>query len=984
MPNPRSPYRSGAQAGFTLPAILVVVGALLILAVGILLVTNIERSTARSFVDRERAELAAKAGLEELKGILLKEAANDDFTVIQSTLAAPITAGTQTAPHLFLVRGESKASAYSYRYVPLFSSIKGQSVNSKFEPPTLEPLVGNSTIDYNEFTTLPYNDKVRVSWLPVKDDAGRTVARYAFWVEDLQGRLDPKLIGNQDGTGLTHTRAAWPFPAAGLNPKPESTEQMNLNQVALFSIDPAATVDSQGDLEKNFFKNRKALISPESLQAAAETNPILTRITDKSAGFIGELVEKRSRAVEEGLVSGIQTYLEQPIVPYAEGIDPSVAGKPKLNLNKLIATGGADAVDEMATFIKKALPGFENRKGGFPDNYLKTLAANAIDYADTDKKATLGTDYRGLDAYPLVSEFLMRFRWDDVKVENGRKYVMIKVATYVELWNMTDKVVSGDVEVTHDTRYSFPLGANPEVSLADMTDATPVLAKSDGSYWYPAQTLSLNPNEYRLIKCGEVTYKLDAGTAAFFVPSPLLLQNEKYGESKATYKMKWNGQVVDQARGGIHRNDCSLKYPTGDKQAVRTTIPGHSYAGGPGAFIDNMGDSRMCYYLSAPQDASAYPANYSPNRRNIRYQIYKGDGSTKPKVYGRVLPAEWPDGGHNSTCESTAGLTQSNTQLDPDASVFQLAAGSVLRNPPADEAPMRLSGLPDGWFYSATELGRVYDPIMWNTATPSGAGLPWGDVLTSTAADPRRGGGNTLRIGRPEHPMFDKPDQPGLEAYHLLDLFHAGRSRSASAADREGLLVLSQGQVNINTAGRDALRAIAVGALTMDPKMSKRTSDNHDILALMAPPVNLYKMPASEINNEANRIADAIILRRKTTPFPSPAALAEVRDSPGAGGKPLFGNKDLIADGTSIERSDSAAEEIFARVYEASTVRSRNYRVWIVGQSLAPTKSTTAAPEVLSEVRKVFNVFADPGERTTAGTIDPSKCKITVTHENDF
>ena len=67
---------------------------------------------------------------------------------------------------------------------------------------------------------------------------------------------------------------------------------------------------------------------------------------------------------------------------------------------------------------------------------------------------------------------------------------------------------------------------------------------------------------------------------------------------------------------------------------------------------------------------------------------------------------------------------------------------------------MRLSNL--GRFYSATELGRVYDPILWNVALPAGANLPWGDVQTTTAADSRRGGGNTLRIGRPEHPMFDK------------------------------------------------------------------------------------------------------------------------------------------------------------------------------------------------------------------------------------
>ena len=62
--------RPAQHPGFALPAVLIVIGALLILAVGVLLVTGIERDTARSFVDRERADLAARAGLEELRGIL--------------------------------------------------------------------------------------------------------------------------------------------------------------------------------------------------------------------------------------------------------------------------------------------------------------------------------------------------------------------------------------------------------------------------------------------------------------------------------------------------------------------------------------------------------------------------------------------------------------------------------------------------------------------------------------------------------------------------------------------------------------------------------------------------------------------------------------------------------------------------------------------------------------------------------------------------
>lgn len=967
-------------AGFTLPAILVITGALLILAVGILLATGIERSTARSFVDRQRAELAARAGLEDIRGIFNLETANDDFIVLQSTLATPITDGRDSAPQLFLARGkmdENDKTRYSFRYVPLFSTLTQPASNSTLAPPPVEPLVGANDKEWFDFATLPYQDKVRAAWLPVQDGKGRTVARYAYWIEDLQGKIDPALVGNEDGKNGQHARAAWPFPAPGLNPDPPSSEESALNQVALFAIDPGASEDQQGVIGKTLLRNRPLLVSPDSLLAAAGIPAPITR------DAAGHHVDPTARAVEENLAVGIHSYLEQPLVPYAEGIDPSAAGKPKLNLNQLLAKGGDEAVNEMSGFIRKALPKFEERKGGFPDDYLKTLAANALDYADADGDSSVSANsYRGLDAYPLVSEFLMRFRWENVITEGGRKFMVLSASTYVELWNMSDKDVSGDAQISFETAYNFPLGANPSVSLADLTNASPILAESDGYRWFPSMNVSLKPDEYRVIHCGTVTYKIDAGSSSVFIPSPLVLEGETFGASKAGYRLKWNGKIVDQSRGGLHRNNSSLNYPVDTasqpRQRVRATVPSHSHTRG-GTFRNNMGDPRMSCYNLAPQDANVYPDNYSPNRRNIRWgSIYKGDGPTKTKIYGRVMPSEWPDGGHNSTYES-AEFHTTDQRINPDDDRFSPSDSSTLRSPPIEEAPMRLSNL--GRFYSATELGRIYDPIMWENAQPAGANLPWGDVKTTSKSSTDFGGGNTLRIGRPEHPRFDAPLSPGMEAYHLLDLFHAGISRSGDSAEREGLWTRIAGHVNLNTANRDTLRAIATGSLTMDPKMALRTSDSHDVTGLMAPPVSPFKLTPAEINIEANRIADAIILARKTKPFTSASAIAEAVDP---NGKLVFGNKDLLPNGAEVHLTDSAAEEIFARVHEASTVRSRNFRIWVVGQAVSPNNSATAKPEVLSEVRRAYTIFADPGERKTDGSIDPKKSKLTILHENDF
>jgi hypothetical protein len=262
--------------------------------------------------------------------------------------------------------------------------------------------------------------------------------------------------------------------------------------------------------------------------------------------------------------------------------------------------------------------------------------------------------------------------------------------------------------------------------------------------------------------------------------------------------------------------------------------------------------------------------------------------------------------------------------------------------------------------------------------------VSWPSVEIDSDPDIYYGGGNTLRIGRPEHPEFGKPighkppEMPETHAARLLDLFHAGKSRSTEATEREGSLQRIEGHVNINTASKYALRLLAGGLLAADPILRKRTSDSHSS-ETMAPPVSSLEASTPTKDREADVIADAIVRGR---PFASPSELASVVNSDN---KLVFGNRDLLPDGNKVQWSDAAAEEAFARVFNSSTVRSRNFRIWVVGQSITPLDGkSTAAPEVLAEVRKAFNVFVDPGARRADGSIDPTKVRIRVPHENDF
>jgi len=991
------PSRDSVAAGFTLPAILVVTGALFILAVGILLVAGVERSTARTFVDRQRAELAARAGLEELRAILNEETANDDFIVLQAAIARRPDKGRQPAPQLFLVRARTAGSGYVYRYIPLLSTASLPPDQEQLSAPVLEPLLGSVSNERIDFTALPYQDKVSAAWLPVHDDHGRMVARYAYWVEDLQAKLDPMLVGNLAGPDLTHARAAWPFPAPGLNPAPPAHDAPALDQVALFVIDPAASSSSQGALAETLIHHRQILISPGSILAAARINPPLVRDTTT-----GRLSDATARAAEENLIANLQPYCERPVIPFVLGIQPGLAGTPRVNLNALLALPPGTAVDEMAAMIRAALPDFDHRKGGFPEDYVKTLAANAIDYADTDAKPTLkSNEYRGLDAYPLLSEIALQVGYLGMANHNDRKIMTFRFKLFAELCNPTTQAVSGDARLSYevalpmdgigsgvggDTFDSPALLANPAIATHDLT-------RIDNLYWSHPVSVALQPNQYLCYLFADVTYHMDVGAASDYIPdsTPFSL-NESEGASGVS--LMWNTSVVERSprilrqQGLIHYQNKNGETVSGFKAGkpdtlTKAALPGSVYNDHSRMYY-NMGDPRITHYLrSAQLDENAFPENSSPNRRNVRLDIYKDDAPNKPKVYARVLPSEWPDGGHNAAVGSWSPGTDDKTAMtDPK---FDFPYDPQMRY----SAPQAISNR--GRFFSVTELGRVFDPIMHapvfsssedTTSFRSKGKLPassncWPDVVSSEPSA-FYGGGNTLRIGRPEHPAFDQGNAPGLRAASLLDLFHVGLSTSDNAAEREGPLIRIAGQVNINTATRDTLRALAAGALVMDPRLARQLSDDHLGAPSMARPTAPLALAPATLLLEADRVADAVILGR---PFGSTAGLALAKEP---SGKYVFGNRELYPDATNIEWTDAAAEETFARVYEGSTVRSRNFRIWIVAQTLGPAPAPGQAPVVLAEVRKVHTLFADPGERSANGAIIPGKCQTRITSSNDF
>jgi hypothetical protein len=395
------------------------------------------------------------------------------------------------------------------------------------------------------------------------------------------------------------------------------------------------------------------------------------------------------------------------------------------------------------------------------------------------------------------------------------------------------------------------------------------------------------------------------------------------------FVLYWNGPgtntnqaIADSANGGLQRNQDLVGMQQNQYTPPARPDPTKNvWRGNPIPPNDNtsgqFGDPRASWYITDPWPTADYvTGSYwaGPNRPNL-------------------IPLNWPDSGH---AFSYAGIQPSDKGQYPT----DIMASPTPAPDPTSKSISLLSTSNSGKLTSITELGNVWDPaqLSYTVVNPGGA-LP--DIPNTATRSSRGAGGHTLAIGRPEFSMFD---QNGTRAWQLLDVF-SGKTSSTNFTNTAGL-------VNINTASRDVLRALAAGILeNRDPAIQP--------LSLQPPPNGngLYP-PTSAANVQADLFTDAVINSR---PLVSTAALSAIKDSQG---RPFFGNPNQYNNQTvPTEWNDPGREELFAKIYNLATTRSRNFRVFVTGQSLDKNGN------VLSTVTKVYQVFIKPNRDTTTGAI---------------
>ncbi len=1101
------------RSGFTLVVTLVILAAVTILVLGLYGIVARESQTSASYDAVDQADLAVQSGLDHV-GALLKGAMADELGVIFSVPLTPAL-DEKERPREMLMAANYDVATEQWKYQPLASGVarppnedKLKMPQSKFENfPAKDPGVGPS-VELNEIEarrlpsasswlgrvprywmqlSLPSEEKKQeqAAQEDIDEEAdkneGKLVARYSFYVEDLQGKLNLANAGMHDSekdipyrqTAVMDEVVPEILPnVPGLTIDPSGRWRRNPSSVwtllrpDLEPLSPEAIPKSMNAMHRRLtaVNSKRLAFSPDMWRELLVTPDPLTNWPGMDPMLLngpaarlpnGSLANAQLRALEENTTGYLAPYDELALVPHGPGF--VYGGERKLNLNRLLADTGGNggtsnqqdtekAVYQMAEHIHRHLPEFSKRAGGYPlphsaegDRsknkmaYLKCLAAGMLDYADKDPLPSInvakggggseaeeaGIEYRGTDAHPLVNEYWTRYRYEAFL---GRS-VRYSLADFVELWNPTNQEISGQITCCFEYKGRLTAGFTSNYDVMDIVagrypenitieSGKPESIEGLQGFWFQPQTITMRPNEYLVLAFKPVTMKIDGaelGNVTSVQYQGQARNDNDDIESRYRLAFKPDGgtafTVVDVPFLPVERWKKTVTL-TKDRQLFNVAQPGLAYRILRSGFAWNVGDTRAAYFIDYNQEEISYRVGSSPWGRNYRR-------FEEPNTY--AMPGEsrtllWPDGGHNSVpCLESIKFVD----LDPtDPTVRQRLRPKQNAQDSVAERQKFIQRISNaGRFYSPTEMGNVFDPIMWD---PNGK--DWYDekVLYSDHADlkpsvvninpsaeqldahKRFCGGNSLRIGRAEHSLFrpdyrDNPDtgrpvDRGLAASSLLDLFHCGDANSEDPAYFEGPLVRIDGHVNVNTATHETLRALVAGRLVTDPLL-KINSDKAEPTATN--PVVLLPPSRKHAESQADVIASAIIQNR---PYVTPAEVAEKAVLSPADAEamekdpelplleanaPVFGyTKHDPANDLRVqpEWSDAAAEELFARLWNNSTVRSRHFQVVVTGQAVKIGRE--GATHVVATRSRLFHVFVRP-VRAADGTLQSQVVEIT-------
>ena len=557
----------GKSNGFALVITLFMVVLAAVIVIAFLISASADRTTSTSYNYRFQAEIAAQNALEAAKKALIATpsatssiTADDTFLVLRADGNQTNANGTKDA-YYFLAKARA-GGANSVDFYPLFSTPASAPaptplpVNLSANPAVSQPSApvapfpspaqetfGSTTKTYPQL--MSFQQPAYTQWQEIRDPNDTATApahnlpyqRYTFWVEDLAGYVDAFVAGNTAGAGSGNAR---PLDQSTATKRYQTTP----GEIAMFTVfNTVPNADPGNTGAKNLISNRPFLLTVPMLKQLAPG----ASNTDVTTPY---------------LATRLTADFELPLVPYGYGYkDEGNTAKPRLDINAQVAAGGAAAVQAIATKINDNLPTFgSTRQGGLTgQDYVKTLAAAMIDYADSDSDATVGVDYRGFDSYPLVSELYSMKWWYKAAYLNAATdtyFVSIEMDTWAELWNMTNQTITGNCTLDMIENFDLQAGVYTYtfgIESADLPNKSTVATTYPVPQSFP---VNLKPNEYGVYHVRKDLFEFNTGIAPpLLPPDPNATPPRKMnltGGSKTNYNLKWSSSgtpsiIVDHA-----------------------------------------------------------------------------------------------------------------------------------------------------------------------------------------------------------------------------------------------------------------------------------------------------------------------------------------------------------------------------------------------------------------------------------------------------
>jgi len=563
---------------------------------------------------------------------------------------------------------------------------------------------------------------------------------------------------------------------------------------------------------------------------------------------------------------------------------PSQAGQRKTNLSDatLLNAGGATKI---AATINNNYPMFTNRAGGMNGtDYVNAIAANIVDYADSDSLPTTVGKVVGWDAYPLPTQIFDQMVWN-------KTAKTLTVTTYLQLWNQSTRT-SPAVTYTFNNNFqdTYADGTRIQPTAWTTNIAVPKLDPNQGTILSIPMPVIENLDKTKIGTSGN--FPINGSSDQFFTNTfSLTLSSKQIASMNTKYERK-----AKTLQDGIPEwSGClpTLRYDSLSPNVLTT------------------GDPRMLNYITnATTPVSA--VNYQGN------SVWASYGQTRTASLGfsdrwNADPRNWPDG-IISTNYPVTGQQPTNVNSPPTNGPF---------SPPG----VALCKLSNTDFTNITELGNIFDPMQWAPSSTATINKQYDyvncDISPAPAWNANRmyGGGQTLRIGRPEHSRFaftnlggggNPVPSLGTSAAGLLEIFCTTNEYNWA------------GKININTAPPPVLAALA-GGITLSKDTNKFGSESNSTMI--------------------SAFTNGVVKFRSVYPFISPSQLAFISANYGTNGwtnSAVWKANAVFSTNTNTTQAgglsgvtslnDEGREEWFSKIYNLTCVQSYNYRIYVVAQ----------------------------------------------------